>query len=585
MVDLNLFLPTTKKELELRRWDYVDVILITGDAYIDHPAFGTAIIGRLIEREGFRVAIIAQPNWRDDLRDFKKMGTPRLFFGITSGNMDSMVNHYTAAMRLRSTDAYTPGNIAGFRPDYATKVYAQILRKLYPQSLLILGGIEASMRRFTHYDYWSDQLLPSVLVDSGADLLVYGMGESPLRAILNVFKQKENPLPEDFHTIDQIAFLADKENPIAPTAIRLHSHEHCLRSKLKFAETFRLIETESNVVRAKPIIQSVGEKVLFVNPPAKPLSQPELDAIYDLPFTRLPHPKYQKRGDIPAFTMINASVTIHRGCFGGCSFCTIAAHQGKFIVNRSQQSILKEIEQITKMPYFKGYITDLGGPSANMFNMGGKDESRCGHCRRASCIYPEICPNLNYSHKSLIALYEKASLIPHVKKISIGSGIRYDLLLCHDKQKNKAYGLDEYTSLLIRKHVSGRLKVAPEHTEAPVLACMRKPSFDCFLQFKQKFEDVTTRYQLKQQLIPYFISSHPLCTLDDMRALSHKMKQIHCCPEQVQDFTPTPMTLSSTLFYTGIDPYSGKKCYCATDLSEKKQQNNYFFTYKDRNST
>ena len=572
MHDLKSFLPTTKKELELRNWDYVDVILISGDAYIDHPAFGVSILGRLIEQQGFRVAIIPQPNWRDDLRDFKKLGKPRLFFGISSGSMDSMVNHYTAAKRLRSTDAYTSGNVSGFRPDYATTVYSQIVRKLFPDSMIILGGIEASLRRFTHYDYWQNKLLPSILLDSQADLLVYGMGEKPLLDILSVFKQKDKPIVSDFYTINQIAYLSEKKE-MDKDAVLLHSHEQCLQSKSKFAENFKIIETESNKYTSAKIIQPTGNTLLIVNPPALLPKQTELDAIYELPYTRLPHPKYDKRGEIPAFNMINASVNIHRGCFGGCSFCTISAHQGKFIVSRSQQSILKEVEQITKMPYFKGYITDLGGPSANMYAMQGKNEQLCKQCQRPSCIFPKICNNLNYDHRPLTDLYKKTSQIPKIKKITIGSGVRYDLLLGDKKE----YGLQEYTSTLIRNHVSGRLKVAPEHTENHVVQSMRKPSFDAFLKFKAIFDTINTKYQLKQQLIPYFISSHPTCTLKDMQILAGKMKEIHFHLEQVQDFTPTPMTLSSCMFYTGIDPYTGKKIFCTTFLADKKKQNQYFF--------
>ena len=571
------FLPTTKKELDLRNWDYVDVILISGDAYIDHPSFGISIMGRLIEREGFRVAVIPQPNWQDDLRDFKKLGKPRLFFGISSGCMDSMVNHYTAAKRLRSTDAYTPANLSGFRPDYAATTYSKIVRKLYPDSVIILGGIEASLRRFVHYDYWADKLFPSILSDSNADLLVYGMGEKPMLSILEICKQKEQICPADFYNIDQIAYLTNKKASEFEDVIALHSYETCLKSKEKFAQTFKIIETESNKVKTKTIIQPVKDKLLVVNPPAAVLSEQELDAVYDLPFTRLPHPKYAKRGDIPAFTMINTSVNIHRGCFGGCSFCTISAHQGKFIASRSEKSILKEVEQITQMPYFKGYISDLGGPSANMYKMKGKDEPLCRQCQKPSCIFPKICPNLDYNHKQLIDLYTKESKIQTVKKITIGSGIRYDLLICADRQKNKDYHLDEYTALLIQKHVSGRLKVAPEHTENHVVQCMRKPSFAVFLDFKKKFDEMNAKHNLRQQLIPYFISSHPACKLSDMQNLAQKMKQLHYQLEQVQDFTPTPMTLSSTIFHTGIDPYTGEKIYCATRSTEKKQQNQCFF--------
>jgi uncharacterized radical SAM protein YgiQ len=577
MTDLKQWLPTTKKELELRGWNYADVILITGDAYVDHPSFGISIIGRLIEQKGYRVAVVPQPNWRDDLRDFTKLGKPRLFFGISSGCMDSMVNHYTAAKRLRSTDAYTAGNASGFRPDYATAVYSQIVRKLYPDSLIVLGGIEASLRRFTHYDYWKDELLPSILENSKADLLVYGMGEQAICDILEVFKQKEQPKITDFHNIPQIAYLTNLEEKTADNVLKLPSHEECIKSKATFAEAFRLMEIESNKLNPKKITQKTGCKTLIVNPPAKLLSEQELDAVYDLPFTRLPHPKYEKRGEIPAFTMIQNSITLHRGCFGGCSFCTISAHQGKFIVSRSEKSVLKEVAKVAQMPYFKGYISDLGGPSANMYKMGGKDKSQCSTCCRASCIFPKICNNLCYNHLPLIDLYKKASQIATVKKITIGSGIRYDLLLTNNKVLEKEYGLQKYTCELICNHVSGRLKVAPEHTENHVLETMRKPPFDLFKQFKQIFDGLNRKHNLRQQLIPYFISSHPNCTLEDMQILSKRMRRLNLQPEQVQDFTPTPMTLASTLFYTEIDPYTQKKIPCAKNPADKKRQNRCFF--------
>jgi len=574
MVDLKAWLPINRKEMQLRKWDELDVIIITGDAYVDHPAFGHAIIGRLIESHGYKVAILPQPNWRDDWRDFKKLGKPRLFFGITSGAMDSMVNHYTAFKRLRSNDAYTAANLSGFRPDYAVSVYSRIVKQLYPDSLVILGGVEASLRRFTHYDYWSDCLKPSILVDSNADLLVYGMGEKPIVDILNVFKTKQHPDVNDFFNIPQIAYLSSASEK---EGIHLHSHENCVNSKKAFAENFKIIETESNKLRANRLLQITGNKILVVNPPSALLSEKEFDNVYELPFTRLPHPTYIKRGEIPAFVMINCSVNIHRGCFGGCSFCTISAHQGKFIVNRSENSILKEIETISKMPYFKGYISDLGGPSANMYRMKGIDEQLCLKCTRASCIFPNKCKNLNFNHRPLISLYEKAEKIPNIKKISIGSGIRYDMLLDENKEKQNKYGLIEYTNRLIRFHVSGRLKVAPEHTEDHVLKSMRKPSFDYFLSFKKVFDSINQTHQLNQQLIPYFISSHPACRLEDMHNLHKKIKKLNYKLEQVQDFTPTPLTLSSVIFYTGLNPYSGEKIFSETAIDKKRQQNQYFF--------
>lgn len=578
MADLKQWLPLSKKELALHGWDSVDVVLISGDAYVDHPSFGTAIIGRVIEREGFKVAIVAQPNWQDDLRDFKKFGKPNLFFAITSGNMDSMVNHYTAAKRLRSTDAYTAGNRSGFRPDYATTVYSNIVRKLYPDSLIILGGIEASLRRLTHYDYWSDQLMPSILDSSQADLLIYGMGEQPIKAILEIFRKNPKAKKSDFYQIAQIGYKIPQQDFLSDgNTLFLHSFQHCQKSKESFAHNFKLFEIESNKKHPKRLVEANQDHYIVINPPFPTMSESDLDAVYELPFTRLPHPKYDKKGDIPAFLMIQNSINIHRGCFGGCSFCTISAHQGKFIASRSEKSILSEVEKVSQMPYFKGYISDLGGPSANMYKMKGNNEQLCNSCQRPSCIFPEKCKNLNFNHLPLIELYQKACRIKGVKKITIGSGIRYDLLLCDQAAVNKAYHIDQYCELVIRNHVSGRLKIAPEHTEKHVLDCMRKPSFEHFLQFKQHFDTINAKYHLNQQLIPYFISSHPGCTYADMVNLAKKMKQICYHPEQVQDFTPTPMTLSSTMYYTGLDPYTGKKIFCETNAQKKKNQNACFF--------
>lgn len=576
MVDLKRWLPITKKELEIRGWNEVDVILISGDAYVDHPSFGHAVIGRLIEHEGYRVALLPQPNWRDDLRDFKKLGKPKLFFGITSGVMDSMVNHYTALKRLRSTDAYTPGNVSGFRPDYATSVYSKIVRKLFPDSLIVLGGVEASLRRLTHYDYWSDSLLPSILCESGADVLVYGMGEKPILSLLECLKKNSVPTVQEWKNIPQIAYLSDRM-PEGENILQLPSHEECLQSKRRFAEAFAQIETASNQMQAPTLCQATGNQYVIVNPPAEQLTETELDTVYELPFTRLPHPHYEKRGNIPAFQMINCSVNIHRGCFGGCSFCTISMHQGKHIVNRSEASILKEVETITRMPYFKGYITDLGGPSANMYRAHGKNIAACRKCAKASCIYPQICPNLDFDHQPLIQLYRKAAALPKVKKVTIGSGVRIDMIERATTEQRRLYHLDTYAEQLIASHVSGRLKVAPEHTETHVLELMRKPSYQIFLNFRQRFEEVNRKYHLRQQLIPYFISSHPGCTQQDMRSLSAKMHSICYQPEQVQDFTPTPMTRSSVMFYTGLVPETGEKVFCETNLAKKRAQNQCFF--------
>ena len=560
MYDLKAYLPTTKKELQLRGWDEVDVILFSGDAYIDHPAFGAAVIGRILEAHGYRVAIVPQPDWRGDHRDFTKLGRPRLFFAVTSGSMDSMVNHYTAAKRLRSDDAYTPEGRAGMRPDYCTITYCNILKKLYPDVPIVVGGIEASMRRLTHYDYWSDRLMPSILVDSKADILVYGMGE---KQIVEIAKHGIQ------HNIPQTAYLTEngKRETGNGEVIVLQSHEAALKSKQVHAENFRLIETESNKINASTIIQPVGDKCVVVNPPYPTMTTEELDAIYDLPFQYHPHPKYKDKR-IPAYEMIRFSICMHRGCFGGCSFCTISAHQGKQITSRSEKNILRQIDKLKDLPEWKGYLSDLGGPSANMYGMHGKDMSLCEKCARPSCLHPSICKNLNQDFAPLLHIYNKVDHLPYIKKSFVGSGIRYDLM-------NEQYGKE-----LITRHVSGRLKVAPEHTSTSVLKLMRKPSWEQYERFYRFFEQVNTEAGLRQQLIPYFISSHPGCTNKDMQQLAECCRQMHYHPEQVQDFTPTPMTLATTMFYTGLNPYTKEPVYVAKTKEEKQKQNSYCFWWK-----
>ncbi|NNE29877.1 MAG: YgiQ family radical SAM protein [Saprospiraceae bacterium] len=577
-------MPITKKEVEQRDWDELDVILISGDAYVDHPAFGTAVIGRILESEGLRVAIVAQPNWQDDLRDFKKFGTPRLFFGVTSGCMDSMVNHYTAGKRKRSTDAYTPGGKSGFRPDYSSKVYTQILKTLYPDVPVLLGGIEASLRRVTHYDYWDDKLFPNILSMSGADMLVYGMGELPLGEIIRLM-QKGVPF-SSLDTIPQTAILRPKESPVPKNKqwkdLHLSSHEKCLKDKRAFAANFKHIEQESNKVHANRLVQECGDENLIVNPPYPPMSEKQIDQSFDLPYTRQPHPKYHKRGSIPAYEMIRFSVNMHRGCFGGCSFCTISAHQGKFIASRSEDSILKEVEQVTQMPDFKGYISDLGGPSANMYRMKGKVQSICDRCVAPSCIHPVICSNLDTSHKAMTDLYRKVDEHPKVKKAFVGSGIRYDLLV-DSYNKNNDGSLDEYMEQVVSRHVCGRLKVAPEHTSDATLKIMRKPSFKHFHEFKKKYERLNKKHGLNQPLIPYFISSHPGSTEEEMANLAAETKDMGFRLEQVQDFTPTPMTVATVIYYSGIHPYTLRPVYAAISKQEKKKQHMFFFWYKREN--
>jgi len=576
------WLPVTRKEVEERGWEQTDVILVTGDAYVDHPSFGTAVIGRVLEAIGLKVAVIPQPNWKDDLRDFKKMGKPRLFFGVTAGNMDSMMNHYTAARRLRSDDAYTPGGKPGFRPDRAVTVYTKILKSIYPEVPVIIGGIEASLRRVTHYDYWADELKPSVLFDSGADLMVYGMGEKAIRRI--VTEMDEGKRISQIVGIPQTAFLSKEYEENNDTAtICLPSHENCLKDKKSFASMFAMVEVESNKLSQKRIVQKTGDQVVVINPPYAVLSTPEMDEIYDLPFTRLPHPKYNTKEPIPAYEMIRHSVNIHRGCFGGCSFCTISAHQGKFISSRSEESVLKEVEAVTHMSDFKGYISDLGGPTANMYRMQGVNTAICEKCSKPSCVFPSVCHNLSTDHNPLLALYRKASVVSNVKQIFIGSGIRYDLFLGNKYGDEKKYAHGEYLEQLVLQHVSGRLKVAPEHTSENVLRIMRKPPFTVFMDFRKKFELMNRRNKLNQQIVPYFISGHPGSKPEDMAELAVITKDLGFKLEQVQDFTPTPMTLSSVIYYSGIDPYTHKQVFSALTSKQKTEQMRFFFWYKKEN--
>lgn len=573
------WLPTTKKEVEARGWDYIDVIFFSGDAYIDHPSFGAAVIGRTLEAMGLRVAIVPQPDWRGDFRDFKKLGAPRLFFGVSAGAMDSMINHYTANKRLRSDDAYTPDRRPGMRPDYPSIVYTRILKELYPDIPVVLGGIEASLRRLTHYDYWQDKLLPGILADSPADLLIYGMGELPLMELVTRL-QAGTPFHE-LKDIRQTVYLAKKEEIQAGTDdIELFSHNECLKDKLKQAKNFRHIEEESNKYNASRILQqTTGNRTIVVNPPFPPMTEEQIDASFDLPYTRLPHPKYKGK-TIPAFEMIKFSVNIHRGCFGGCAFCTISAHQGKFIASRSKESILKEVKDVIQMPDFKGYLSDLGGPSANMYRMRGKDQRICAKCKKPSCISPVVCKNLNADHTPLLEIYKEVDSLSEIKRSFIGSGVRYDLLLHRydDEQLNRS--AQTYTEELIARHVSGRLKVAPEHTEDRVLKMMRKPSFELFGQFKKIFDRINQKQGLNQQLIPYFISSHPGCTEVDMASLAVQTKQLHFQLEQIQDFTPTPMTLATEMYYTGFHPYTLEKVYTARTKEQKLAQRLFFFWYK-----
>lgn len=578
------WLPTSWREVQNRGWEELDVIIVSGDAYVDHPAFGNAVIGRILENEGLRVAILTQPQWEGDLHDFKKLGAPRLFFGVTGGCMDPMVNHYTARKKRRSNDAYTPGGKSGARPDYASTVYTKILKKLYPDVPVLLGGIEASLRRVTHFDYWSDKLFPTILKSSGADLLVYGMGEQPLREIVKLVSRG---VPfSSLTNIPQTAVLVDKEAKL-PNLKNvkdriLNSHEDCLADPIKYASNFKYLEQESNKTKADRLIQEIEDQKLIINPPFPTMTEKEIDRSFDLPYTRLPHPKYKFLGSIPAYDMIRHSINMHRGCFGGCSFCTISAHQGKFVASRSEASIMKEVDQVTEMPDFKGYISDIGGPSANMYGMKGKVQDICDNCVSPSCIHPVICSNLDTSHHKLTDLYQKVDKHPRVKKAFVSSGIRYDMLV-KSFNKNGDDSLNRYMKQVVTRHVSGRLKVAPEHTSSDTLRLMRKPDFSHFHEFKKAFDKIQAKEGLNQQLIPYFISSHPGCEAKDMADLAVETKDMGFQLEQVQDFTPTPMTVATVIYYSGVHPYTLKPTYVAKSKKEKLEQNKFFFWYKKEN--
>lgn len=575
--------PTSRKEMEALGWERADVILFTGDAYIDHPSFGAAVIGRVLEAAGMKVAVVPQPNWRDDLRDFTKLGEPLYFFAVTAGNMDSMVNHYTAARRLRSDDAYTPGGAAGFRPDYATVVYTGILKKLFPSVPVVTGGIEASMRRLMHYDYWKDKLEPSILVSSGADLLIYGMAERAVTELARRMLGGENF--REINDLPQSAYLIRTGTPLPPfTGAKDRALKPCheaAASRKAYAENFVLFEKTSNSMRPVRLTEECGEFTVVVNPPLPPATEAETDAIYDLPFNYAPHPRYDKKGPIPAWEMIKFSVNIHRGCFGGCSFCAIAAHQGKFISSRSEASVMREVEKVSRMEGFRGYLTDLGGPSANMYRMAGRDRERCMKCGRPSCIWPSVCENLDTSHRDLSALYRKVNALPYIKKAFIGSGVRYDLLM-RDYNTKAGREEEQYLRELIVNHTSGRLKVAPEHTDDDVLYLMRKTSFRYFRKLRERFLAIIKENRLKYELIPYFISAHPGTDSAKMQALARELSDLGMHPEQVQDFTPTPMTLATAMFYLGFDPYTGKKVFVERDIAGKKRQKGYFFQKKAR---
>lgn len=568
--------PTSVKEVEKLGWDYIDVIFFTGDAFVDHPSFGTAVISRWLQKFGYRVAIVPQPNWRDDLRDFRKLGTPRLYFAVNAGAMDSMVNHYTASKRLRSDDAYTPEGKAGQRPDYAVTVYTRILKDLYPDIPVVIGGIEASLRRFTHYDYWQDALKPSVLVDSGADWLCYGMGERPMIELTRAIESGRNL--SEIRKIPQLGFKMDGRCRLKD-AVYLNSYERCCKDKVAFAENFHIIETYANMLHPPVLVEPVGEGYVQINPPYPPATEQEMDEIWALPFTKLPHPRYKGK-HIPAFEMIKFSINTHRGCFGGCNFCTIAAHQGKFIQSRSEESILKEAAALKKLPGFAGNISDVGAPTANMYGMHSRDASLCEKCRRKSCLFPSPCRNMDRSHRRLLDLYSRLSKVDGIRHFYIGSGIRYDLFLDKDGFVDETSA--PYLKELILEHTSGRLKVAPEHTEESVLKLMAKPSFDLFVRLRKEFDRIVASSGRKCELVPYFISAHPGCGMKEMEALSRNPALDGLYMDQVQDFTPTPMTTSSVMFYTGLNPKNLQKVFVERDIEKKRRQKSFFFRHPQK---
>ena len=564
-------IPTSLKEVQALGWDYIDVIFFTGDAFVDHPSFGTACISRWLEKWGYRVAVVPQPNWRDDLRDFKKLGAPRLYFAVNAGAMDSMVNHYTAAKRLRHEDAYTPEGRFGQRPDRAVIVYTKILKQLWPEVPVVIGGVEASLRRLTHYDYWEDRLMPSILVDSGADWLCYGMGEKPMLALTRAIESGMNR--HQMEQLPQFAFFRSGK-PRVPEALVLSSFEECLRTKKAFARNFHEIEMQANMLHATTLIEPVRDGYIQVNPPYPPATTEEMDSFWDLPFTKLPHPRYKGKR-IPAYDMIKDSIITHRGCFGGCNFCTIAAHQGKFIQSRSETSILREVRKLAAMPEFHGNISDIGAPTANMYGMGGTNPSLCAICRRKTCLFPEPCRNLDRSHRRLLTLYAQIEAVRGVRHAYIGSGIRYDLFLGPDGFVDESGRT--YLKEVMLKHTSGRMKVAPEHTEDKVLGYMAKPSFRLFERLRTEFDRINRETGRHTELVPYFISSHPGCTMEDMRKLSRHPALKGIWMEQVQDFMPTPMTTSSVMFYTGLDPRTMKPVFVERDPARKQAQKSQFF--------
>lgn len=555
------FLPVCKADMEKRGWDWYDFLIITGDAYVDHPSFGTAIISRLLESEGYRVAVLAQPNWRD-LSSFTALGRPRLGVMLSGGNIDSMVAHYTVAKRRRSTDAYSPANKTGLRPDRATIVYSNKIREAFGDIPLIIGGLEASLRRFAHYDYWEDKVRRSILLDSGADILSYGMGETSMKEI--AARLASGTPVSEITDVRGTAFLAKSAAACAYPKVECPSFEQVCTDKRAYAEANKIQYEEHDPIRGKAILQKHGTQVLIVNPPSMPLTTEEMDFVAELPYVREPHPMYEAMGGVPAIEEVRFSIIHNRGCFGACNFCSLAFHQGRIISSRSHESVIREATALTKHPGFKGYIHDVGGPTANFRRPACKKQMKAGLCKNRACLAPEPCPNLDADQSDYLALLRKVRAIPGIKKVFIRSGIRFDYLL-----KDKS---GEFFSELIQHHISGQLKVAPEHCVNSVLDYMGKPHIETYEKFKDKYQRLNQKYGKEQYLVPYLISSHPGCTLQDAVRLTEWLNRNGRQPEQVQDFYPTPGTLSTCMYYTGIDPRTMKSVYVSTDAHEKAMQ-------------
>lgn len=554
------FLPISKEDMKKREIDQLDFIIVTGDAYVDHPSFGTAIIGRVLESEGFSVGIIAQPNW-NNIDDFKKLGRPKYAFLVNSGNIDSMVNHYTAAKKRRHDDLYSPGGKSGFRPDRAVIVYANKIREAYRDSSIILGGIEASLRRFAHYDYWSNKVRRSILLDSKADLLIYGMGEKPVVEIANLMRYGMDI--KDIKSVRGTVYC-DSNIEVLTSPVLTPSYEETLESKKAYAKSFKLQAEEQDSIRGKTVVQKHGDKYIIQNPPNSPLTVEEMDKVYNLPYVRTYHPTYEKQGGIPAITEVKFSITSHRGCFGSCSFCALTFHQGRVIQKRSEDSIVEEAKLLTTLEDFKGYIHDIGGPTANFRNKACKIQESVGVCKHRQCMFPTPCKNLIIDHSEYLNILRRVRKLPKIKKVFIRSGIRYDYLL-HDKNP-------KFLEELCKYHISGQLKVAPEHISDRVLNQMGKPTREVYDAFCEKYSNMNKRLNLKQYLVPYLMSSHPGSTMKEAIKLSQYIKTMGYNPEQVQDFYPTPGSLSTTIYYTGINPFTNEKVYTPIEQKEKNMQ-------------